>query len=128
MIVDSSVLVAVALQQDGYREPWERLVDEGVGYVGAPTLLETGMVLRSRIGVGARGMLEVLLHDLEIQTLPFDDRHWRVALEAFGRYGKGNHPAGLNLGDCLTYATARVARQPLLCLGDDFRQTDLELA
>ena len=96
MIVDSSVLVAVALQQDGYREPWERLVDEGVGYVGAPTLLETGIVLRSRIGVGARGMLEVLLHDLEIQTLPFDDRHWRVALEAFGQ---GFHQGGFSDAD-----------------------------
>lgn len=127
MIVDSSVLVAIVLRQQGYREPWERLVDEGVGYVGAPALLETGIVLRSRIGAGARAVLEVLLHDLELQTLPFDERHWRVALEAFGRFGRGNHPAALNLGDCLTYATARVARQPLLCLGDDFRRTDLEL-
>ncbi len=128
MIVDSSVLVAIVLRQPEYREPRERLVDEGVAYAGAPTLVETAIVLRSRIGPGARSMLEMFLNDLEVQTLPFGDRHWRVALEAFGRFGRGNHPAALDFGDCLTYATARVARQPLLCLGDDFRRTDIELA
>ena len=51
-----------------------------------------------------------------------------MALSAFARYGKGRHPAGLNLGDCLTYATAKVADEPLLCLGDDFAETDLALA
>lgn len=128
MIVDSSVLVAIVLRQEGYRAPWERLVDAGVAYAGAPTLLETGIVLRARLGASSRPLLETLLHDLEIQTLPFDERHWRVGLDAFARFGKGNHPAALNLGDCLTYAVARLERQPLLCLGTDFGQTDLELA
>jgi ribonuclease VapC len=128
MIVDSSVLVAIVCREVGHRPAWERLVEEGVAYIGAPTLLETAMVVRARVGVSARSLLETFLHDLEIQTLPFDERHWRVALDAFVRYGKGNHPAALNLGDCLTYAVAKVARQPLLCLGNDFALTDLELA
>jgi len=59
--------------------------------------------------------------------LPFGDEHWRLAAQAFGRYGKDRHPAGLNYGDCLTYATAKLAGEPLLSLGDDFAQTDLEL-
>lgn len=128
MIVDSSVLVAIALAQDGYREPWERLVDAGTGSVGAPTLLETGIVLRARLGAGGGPLLETLLNDLELATLPFDDVHWRVGVDAFARYGKGRHEAALNLGDCLTYAVAKVAGEPLLCLGDDFALTDLELA
>jgi ribonuclease VapC len=51
-----------------------------------------------------------------------------VALDAFSRFGKGRHPAALNFGDCMTYAIAEVARRPLLCVGEDFAQTDLELA
>jgi ribonuclease VapC len=128
VIVDSSVLVAIALAQPGYREPWERLVDEGTGSVGAPTLLETGIVLRARLGAGAGSLLETLLNDLELVTLPFEDAHWRVGVDAFARYGKGRHEAALNFGDCLTYAVAKVAGEPLLCLCDDFALTDLELA
>lgn len=56
------------------------------------------------------------------------DLHWRRAVDAYGKFGKGLHPAGLNFGDCMTYATASLAALPLLCTGDDFRQTDIELA
>lgn len=63
-----------------------------------------------------------------IGVIPFEEEHWNEAAAAFRRYGKGRHPAGLNLGNCMTYATARLAQRPLLCLGDDFAQTDLALA
>ena len=53
--------------------------------------------------------------------------HWPVALDAFQRYGKGRHPAALNFGDCLTYAVASHPNRPLLCVGGDFRQTDLDV-
>jgi ribonuclease VapC len=58
-------------------------------------------------------------------VIPFDDRHWSVAAEAFIRYGKGRHPARLNYGDCMAYATAKVAGAPLLFVGDDFAKTDI---
>ncbi len=61
-------------------------------------------------------------------VVSFDERHWQLSLEAFERYGKGRHPARLNFGDCLSYATAKLAGQPLLCVGNDFAQTDVELA
>jgi ribonuclease VapC len=54
--------------------------------------------------------------------------HWMVAADAFLAYGKGRHRAGLNLGDCMTYAVAKLAEEPLLCLGGDFAATDLVLA
>jgi ribonuclease VapC len=60
-------------------------------------------------------------------VVPFGEDHWGAAVDAFLCYGKGRHPAGLNVGDCLTYAVARLAGEPLLCLGDDFARTDLEL-
>jgi ribonuclease VapC len=53
--------------------------------------------------------------------------HWTIAADAFLAYGKGRHPAALNFGDCMTYAVAKLADEPLLCLGDDFSATDLEL-
>jgi ribonuclease VapC len=61
-------------------------------------------------------------------VVPFDDSHWALALDAYVRFGKGRHPSGLNFGDCLTYATAKLAGQPLLCIGDDFARTDLPRA
>jgi uncharacterized protein with PIN domain len=62
-----------------------------------------------------------------IEIVPFTGLHWQRAVDAFARFGKGRHPAALNFGDCMTYATAALARQPLPCRGDDFRKTDLEL-
>lgn len=95
--------------------------------VGAPTLVETGIVLTARIGSLGRTMLSRFLHEFEVEMIPFDDRHWPVALRAFNRYGKGRHRAGLNLGDCFAYATAHVAGEPLLCVGNDFSRTDLDV-
>ena len=95
--------------------------------VGAPTLVETSIVLSSRAGRGGQTALEGILSDRAIVVVPFDDQHWREAVMAFSRFGKGRHPARLNFGDCLTYATARRAGRPLLCIGDDFAQTDLDL-
>lgn len=60
--------------------------------------------------------------------MPFGEAHWREAVEAYRRFGKGRHPAGLNFGDCLTYATAKLAGEPLLFVGEDFPATDLEAA
>lgn len=127
MIVDSSALVAIALREPG----WERLRD-AVGLdlrpgVGAPTLVETSIVLAGRIGATARTALARLLEDGEFEVLSFERDHWPIALDAFVRYGKGRHPAALNLGDCFAYATASVAGEPLLCVGDDFSQTDLDV-
>ena len=57
---------------------------------------------------------------VEVAVLAFGQDHWLMAWTAFLRYGKGRHPAGLNLGDCLTYAVAKLSGLPLLCIGGDF--------
>ena len=76
----------------------------------------------------ARPALSRLVQAAALTIVPFAEDHWRTAVEAYLRFGKGRHAAGLNFGDCLTYATAKLAGQPLLCVGDDFSKTDLELA
>jgi ribonuclease VapC len=95
---------------------------------GTPTLAETGIVLQARLGNSAAGMLERMLDELGIQEVPFGEAHWREAVDAFRRFGKGRHAAGLNFGDCMTYAVARLAGEPLIHAGEDFRQTDITLA
>jgi ribonuclease VapC len=128
VIVDTSALLAVV-----FREPEAEMIlaklqaAPGVA-IGAPTAAETGIVLQARLGDPARGLLERLLDELGIQEIPFGELHWREAVAAWQRYGKGRHPAALNFGDCLTYAVAHLSGEPLLFTGDDFARTDLEVA
>jgi ribonuclease VapC len=63
----------------------------------------------------------------EAVVIDFGNRHWREAVSAWWRFGKSRHPAGLHFGDCLAYAAAGVAGEPLLAKGDDFAQTDIPL-
>ena len=126
MILDSSAVVAITLREPG----WERLLaalttnPRAVG-IGAPTLVETTIVLSARLDRDARGLVGRLLLEGDIAVVPFTDAHFGTAADAWLRYGRGRHPAGLNFGDCLAYATARLANEPLLFTGDDFARTDV---
>lgn len=128
MILDSSAIVAVLLRQRDHEPLVERLAAADVIGVGAPTLGETGIVLGARLGATGKSLLARFVEESGSLVIPFGDEHWRVAVDAFLRFGKGRHPAALNFGDCLTYATAQIAQRPLLCVGDDFARTDIELA
>jgi ribonuclease VapC len=128
LILDSSAIVSVIEGEDGSVDLAEALACAPGVAVGAPTLFETAIVLIAREGAAGRTGLVRFLDDNDVAAIPFGARHWTVAAEAFVRFGKGRHPARLNYGDCMTYATARLADDPLLCIGDDFSQTDLPLA
>jgi ribonuclease VapC len=128
MIVDSSAIVAILLREPGYEQLLDCLAaDENAG-IGAPTLAETGIVLVAKMGLMARTLLARFIDEAELVVVPFDDDHWQVATDAFVRFGKGLHTAALNFGDCMTYAVARLADEPLLYVGKDFVQTDLRSA
>lgn len=128
MILDSSAIVAVVRREPGHEALLARLDDAERVAIGAPTLVETAIVLEARLGIDARPILARLLDDFRVVIVPFVDAHWQEAARAFRRFGKGRHPAALNFGDCLSYAVARLAGRPLLCVGDDFAKTDLDLA
>ncbi len=128
MILDSSAIVSVIEEEDGHGNLVEALAAAQSIAVGAPTLFETAIILIAREGEAGRASLLRFLRDNRIASVPFGARHWTIAAEAFIRFGKGRHPARLNYGDCMTYATARLSGNPLLCVGDDFAQTDLPLA
>jgi len=128
MILDASAILAVLLRESEHEEIFVKLGTEEALNVGAPTLVEVGMILTSRLGDRGTEMLRRFLQEGEVTVLPFRETEFHEAVEAFRRFGKGRHPAALNFGDCMAYATARLAGQRLLCRGDDFPQTDLELA
>lgn len=128
MILDTSAIVAVFLREPGFEGLLDRLAGAPVVGIGAPTVAETGIVLCARLRSDARGLLARFFQKFEIQVVPFDEPHWQEAVLAWRRFGKGRHPAALNFGDCLSYATARLAGRPLLFVGDDFARTDIEPA
>ncbi len=127
MIVDSSALVAIALRQPGFEALLTAIAEAPRVAIGAPTLVETTIVLSARLGIDARGLTGRLMIEGDITIVPFTDAHFGTATDAWLRFGRGRHAAALNFGDCLTYATARLAGEPLLCTGDDFARTDLEI-
>lgn len=91
------------------------------------SVLETGIVVESKFGPSAGRELDLLLHRCRIEIVPFTPDQTELAREAYRQYGKGYHSAGLNLGDCATYALARSTGKSLLFKGQDFPQTDLPL-
>lgn len=128
MIVDTSALVAITFREPGHLDLITKLVGAPSAGIGTPTLAETGLVLASRLRRDSRDLVIRLLDEFGIVEIPFGDQHWREAVDAYLRFGKGRHKARLNFGDCLTYAVAQLANEPLLFVGDDFPETDLELA
>ena len=96
--------------------------------VGVPTLLEAELVLTTRLGQDARPLLFAFVRRLETDVVAFNEEHLDAAIAAFLRFGRGRHSAGLNFGDCMSYAVAAVAGMPLLFTGEDFTQTDITRA
>jgi ribonuclease VapC len=127
LIVDSSAILAIFFRETGAEELLAAILDADFAGIGSPTAAETGLVLTARLDKNAAGSLLRFFEETGIEIIAFSDLHRQRAIDAYSRFGKGRHPAALNFGDCMTYATAALARQPLLCRGDDFRQTDLEL-
>ena len=128
MVIDSSALIAIMEGEPERRSFIEAITAADTRLVGAPTMLEASMVVLSRTGEGR-------LHDLRefcargaLETTPFGPEHVDLAVDAFRRFGKGRHPAGLNFGDCFSYALAKATGEPLLFKGDDFSHTDIKRA
>jgi ribonuclease VapC len=128
MVLDTSAVIAVQLGEPGYQRLLDRFAEARTILIGAPTLFETAMVLTNKIGPVASTVIDAFLKDQQVQVVSFHQRHYRAAMDAFLRYGKGRHRAALNLADCMSYATAAVADLPLLFIGDDFSKTDIRAA
>ena len=125
MVLDTSALLAILLDEPERRRFNEAIEADPKRLVSAAAVLETSIVLETRSGEIAGRELDLFLHRAGIQIVPIDSDHIDIARAAFRRYGKGRHSAGLNFGDCFSYALASAAGEPLLFKGADFSQTDL---
>src|SRR5215203_5815858 len=127
MVIDSSALIAVLRNEpegDAFRRS---ILRAEVRLLSAVSKLEASILA---IGLGdPAGALDLddLLRELTVVVVPFDEHHADIARDAFTRYGKGRHPAGLNFGDCAAYALAMAEAEPLLFKGTDFGATDVEV-
>lgn len=128
MTLDSSALVAILFAEPGYLGLVDRILAADHVRVGAPTLVETSLVFAGRKGARSAESVEGLVRELSVTIVPFGEAEWRVAEDAFRRFGRGRHAAALNYGDCLAYATAQTARDSLLFVGEDFPKTDITAA
>jgi ribonuclease VapC len=128
LVLDSSAVIAVLFEEVEGPRFVEVLEAADLIAIGSPTLVETTMVASRAFDLHGRAIVAQFLERWNAIVTPFDARHEKVATDAFIRYGKGRHPAALNYGDCMTYATARVADLPLLFAGDDFSLTDIAAA
>ena len=125
MVIDTSALIAIL--QD---EPERRVLNEAIEAaescaMSTGSFLETSMVIESRYGPDGTRDLDLFISKARISLASVDADHAYVARDAFRRYGKGRHPAGLNLGDCFAYALAKMLDEPLLFKGNDFVLTDI---
>jgi ribonuclease VapC len=128
MIVDSSAILAIALDEPEASRLVSAIIEAPKRHISSVNWLETMMVIESRAGSLAADDVLLILGQLAVEPLSFDEEQMREAHEAWRRYGKGRHPAALNLGDCCAYAASRVEGQPLLFKGKDFEKTDVEKA
>lgn len=113
------------IQEPGHERLLDATADAAEVSIGAPTLVEVEMVMISRSGSRGRSLVAQFLEQNDVEVIAFDEAQRRAAADAFISYGKGRNPAALNYGDCMTYATARVADHRLLFVGKDFAKTDI---
>ena len=128
MVVDTSAIIAILLDEPERGEFAEVLETSLVRYVSTVSLVETSIVIETRFGAAGIRELDVLLKDAGLEAVAFDQEQAFLAREAYRLFGKGRHPAALNFGDCCTYALASTLGEPILFKGDDFSQTDIASA
>lgn len=128
MVIDSSAALAILLQEPTAGALSLKIEAGSVRFMSAASALETAMVVEHRKGaVGGRN-LDLFLHDGQIEIVPVTREHYDLARNAWRRFGKGRHPAALNICDCLAYALSKATGEPLLFVGDDFAKTDVSAA
>ena len=128
MVIDTSAIVAVMLEEDGFEELVLKMGEAESREISAVSYMEASMVLISKRGEGIESILDTMLAEGEIAIVSASVGQAQIARKAFRDFGKGRHPAGLNFGDCFSYALAKQRGEPLLFKGNDFSQTDVLVA
>ncbi|MFC5379545.1 type II toxin-antitoxin system VapC family toxin [Aquipuribacter nitratireducens] len=125
MVVDTSALAAILFDEPEREVFIGALAEAPRVLVSTGTVLEATMVVESRLGEHGGRELDLFLHRAGAEVVPLDHEHVELAREAWRRFGKGRHPAALNMGDLFSYALARTTGEPLLFKGEDFSRSDI---
>jgi ribonuclease VapC len=128
MVIDTSAIVAIALNEPDAAELEVRIADDPVRLISAATVLEATIVLETRLGDAGGREFDLWLLKIGAEIVPVDIEQADAARRAWRRYGKGRHTAALNYGDCFSYALALTRGEPLLFNGEDFAKTDVNRA
>ena len=127
MVIDTSAILAWLKDEPARTRIVAGLEAHSVRRMSSVSLLEAQIVVRAREHPALLSKLDRFLEEIAVIVVPFDEPQARVAADAFRRDGKGQgHPAQLNMGDCAVYALAKTTNEPLLFVGNDFSQTDVE--
>ena len=128
MIVDSSAILAILFREPGFEVFLQAILDSRPCSVSAASLVEISIVIESRGGDAVVLQWDSFLRTSGILVAPVTEEQAFIARQGYSDYGKGRHPAGLNFGDCFSYALAKATGEPLLFKGEDFRLTDVQPA
>jgi len=125
MVLDTSAVLAI-LQNEPERRAFNEAIEAADSRaMSVATFVEVSLVVEARTGAGGLRDLDLFIERAGVELVPVDVEQARTARRAYARYGKGHHPAGLNFGDCFSYALAKVRGDALLFKGSDFSRTDL---
>ncbi len=127
MVLDTSAILAILFNETEAPLFAEMMSKDPKRLLSAGTALELMIVIEARKGELGGRELDLLLHRAKIDIVPFDSEQAEIARNAWRRFGKSNHSANLNFGDCFAYALAKISGEPLLFKGNDFNQTDVEI-
>jgi ribonuclease VapC len=125
MVIDTSAIVVIAINEPDAAELEVRIADDPVRLISAATVLEATIVLETRLGDAGGREFDLWLLKIGAEIVPVDAEQTDAARRAWRRYGKGRHAAALNYGDCFAYALARTSGEPLLFKEEDFAKTDV---
>ena len=128
MVIDTSALIAILLDEPEAEAFAKAIAADSRRLISAASALETAIVIEVRRGPAGGRELDLLLHRSRIEVVPLTASHYEIAREAWRRFGRGNHPARLNFGDCCAYALAQSSGEALLFKGNDFVMTDVRHA
>ncbi len=126
MVIDSSAILAILFDEEDAPLYAQAIGEDDTLYFSVASWLETAIVIEARFGAPGGEALDELIQLARIRLEPVTIEQSKIARKAYRRFGKGRgHPAGLNYGDCFSYALAKVTGEPLLFKGNDFRHTDI---
>jgi ribonuclease VapC len=128
MVIDTSAIVAIALNEPDAPDIEVRIADDPVRLISAATVLEATMVIETRLGDAGGREFDLWLVKIGAEIVAVDAEQVDTARRAWRRYGRGRHAAALNYGDCFSYALSVTRGEPLLFKGDAFAKTDVKAA